>query len=203
MIDAAKAKGVKAFVLQTSLLTNAAAVGQADNPNYKFLNLLGGVLDRKLVRLACTDLQAKTYVPGGAAFAARFRISALDCTYILDAMPVVLPNRGVVGAVKIIVCEEVLASIAGGMFVSAMQQEAYCLVAASPTVGGLKDRVVVTTMAGSGCAEDALVQTGWLETPTASVCQLFPLHYHAHNIMPLPTTAVLLLLIVLQLLAVA
>lgn len=50
LIDAAKAKGVKAFVLQTSLLTNAAAVGQKDNPNYKFLNLFGGVLDRKLVR---------------------------------------------------------------------------------------------------------------------------------------------------------
>jgi hypothetical protein len=50
LIDAAKAKGVQAFVLQTSLLTNAAAVGQKNNPNYKLLNLFGGVLDRKLVR---------------------------------------------------------------------------------------------------------------------------------------------------------
>lgn len=49
LIDAAKAKGVKAFIFQTSLLTNARAVGQKDNPNYKLLNLFGGVLDRKLV----------------------------------------------------------------------------------------------------------------------------------------------------------
>lgn len=41
---------MKAFVLQTSLLTNATAVGQKDNSNYKFLNFFGGVLDRKLVR---------------------------------------------------------------------------------------------------------------------------------------------------------
>ncbi len=32
----------------TSLLTNARAVGPADNPNFKFLNLFGGVLDAKL-----------------------------------------------------------------------------------------------------------------------------------------------------------
>ena len=32
----------------TSLLTNARAVGQQDNPNFKFLNLFGGVLDAKL-----------------------------------------------------------------------------------------------------------------------------------------------------------
>lgn len=50
LINAAKAKGVKAFVLQTSLLTNAPAMGQKDNPNYRFLNVFGGVLDRKLVR---------------------------------------------------------------------------------------------------------------------------------------------------------
>ena len=41
-------KGVKRFVLVTSLLTNAKAAGQADNDNYKFLNALGGVLDEKL-----------------------------------------------------------------------------------------------------------------------------------------------------------
>jgi hypothetical protein len=51
LIDAAKAAGVKAFVLQTSLLTNAVAVGQKNNSNYKFLNFFGGVLDRKLVRV--------------------------------------------------------------------------------------------------------------------------------------------------------
>lgn len=31
----------------SSLLTNAPAVGQSENPNYKFLNALGGVLDQK------------------------------------------------------------------------------------------------------------------------------------------------------------
>ena len=35
-------------MLISSLLTNAAAVGQGANPNYVFLNLFGGVLDRKL-----------------------------------------------------------------------------------------------------------------------------------------------------------
>jgi hypothetical protein len=49
LVDAAKARGVSTFVLLSSLLTNGAAVGQKDNPNYKILNLLGGVLDRKLV----------------------------------------------------------------------------------------------------------------------------------------------------------
>ena len=36
------------FVLLTSLLTNAKAIGQQDNNNYKFLNAFGGVLDNKL-----------------------------------------------------------------------------------------------------------------------------------------------------------
>jgi hypothetical protein len=35
LVDAAKRAGVKRFVLVTSLLTNAPAVGQAENPNYK------------------------------------------------------------------------------------------------------------------------------------------------------------------------
>jgi nucleoside-diphosphate-sugar epimerase len=39
LIEAAKKAGVKKFVLLTSLLTNAKAVGQADNNNYKFLNV--------------------------------------------------------------------------------------------------------------------------------------------------------------------
>jgi len=47
LIDAAKEAGIDRFVLVTSLLTNAPAVGQADNPNYKFLNLFGGVLEHK------------------------------------------------------------------------------------------------------------------------------------------------------------
>jgi hypothetical protein len=39
LIEAAKKAGVKKFVLLTSLLTNAKAIGQGDNPNYKFLNV--------------------------------------------------------------------------------------------------------------------------------------------------------------------
>ena len=35
LVDAAKKAGVKRFVLVTSLLTNAPAVGQSENPNYK------------------------------------------------------------------------------------------------------------------------------------------------------------------------
>lgn len=42
LVEGAKKSGVKKFVLLTSLLTNAKAVGQSDNPNYKFLNLFGG-----------------------------------------------------------------------------------------------------------------------------------------------------------------
>ncbi|KAG1669154.1 hypothetical protein FOA52_002666 [Chlamydomonas sp. UWO 241] len=48
LVDAAKAAGVPRFVLLSSLLTNAPAVGQAENPNYKFLNIFGAVLDHKL-----------------------------------------------------------------------------------------------------------------------------------------------------------
>lgn len=47
LVDASKAAGACKFVLISSLLTNAQAVGQKDNPNYKFLNYFGGVLDQK------------------------------------------------------------------------------------------------------------------------------------------------------------
>ena len=47
-IRAAKQAGSPKVVLMTSLLTNAKAAGQGSNPNYRFLNLLGGVLDAKL-----------------------------------------------------------------------------------------------------------------------------------------------------------
>lgn len=50
LVNAAKARRVQAFVLLSSLLTNAPAVGQAANPNYAFLQLFGGVLSHKLVR---------------------------------------------------------------------------------------------------------------------------------------------------------
>ena len=48
IVDAALSCNVKGFVLVSSLLTNAKAVGQGLNPNYVVLNLLGGVLDNKL-----------------------------------------------------------------------------------------------------------------------------------------------------------
>ena len=47
LVDAALENKCKAFVLVTSLLTNAAAVGQASNQNYIFLNLFGNVLVEK------------------------------------------------------------------------------------------------------------------------------------------------------------
>jgi len=68
LVDAAKAAGVKKFVLVTSLLTNAKAVGQGDNPNYKFLNLFGGVLDQKLQaeqHLRASGLDYTIVRPGG------------------------------------------------------------------------------------------------------------------------------------------
>ena len=48
LIDAAKQAGVQQFVLQTSLLTNGAAIGQGLNPVYIFLNLATGALSKKL-----------------------------------------------------------------------------------------------------------------------------------------------------------
>jgi len=70
LVDAAKAKGISKFVLISSLLTNAKAVGQEDNPNYKFLNLFGGVLDRKLAAeqyLRASGLNYTIVRPGGLA----------------------------------------------------------------------------------------------------------------------------------------
>lgn len=52
----------------SSLLTNAPAVGQKDNPNYRFLNLFGGVLDHKLVAEKYLKSSGLTYTivrPGG------------------------------------------------------------------------------------------------------------------------------------------
>jgi len=95
LIDAAKAKGVKAFVLQTSLLTNAAAVGQSSNPNYKFLNLFGGVLDRKLAAeqyLRSSGLRYTIVRPGGlsdkdAGEVGRLIVSREDSLFGLDTDP--------------------------------------------------------------------------------------------------------------------
>lgn len=68
LIEAAKRAGVSKFVLLTSLLTNAKAAGQGDNPNYKFLNLFGGVLDNKLEAekaLRASGLEWTIVRPGG------------------------------------------------------------------------------------------------------------------------------------------
>jgi len=68
LVDAAKQAGVTKFVLLTSLLTNAPAAGQADNPNYKFLNFFGGVLDHKLAAekyLRASGLTWTVVRPGG------------------------------------------------------------------------------------------------------------------------------------------
>jgi uncharacterized protein YbjT (DUF2867 family) len=68
LIAAAKEAKVDRFVLLTSLLTNAPAVGQADNPNYKFLNLFGAVLDHKLVAEKALRASGITWTivrPGG------------------------------------------------------------------------------------------------------------------------------------------
>ena len=48
LADAAKLAGVPSFVLVSSLLTNAKAVGQSNNANYVVLQLFGGVLEEKL-----------------------------------------------------------------------------------------------------------------------------------------------------------
>lgn len=68
LVDAANKAGVQKFVLLSSLLTNAPAVGQADNPNYKFLNVFGGVLDHKLAAekyLRASGLDYTIVRPGG------------------------------------------------------------------------------------------------------------------------------------------
>lgn len=65
-----QAKGISKFVLVTSLLTNAKAVGQQDNKNYVFLNLFGGVLDAKLEAekyLRASGLNYTIVRPGGLA----------------------------------------------------------------------------------------------------------------------------------------
>ena len=48
LVDAAQQAGVGSFVLVSSLLTNAKAVGQDKNPNYVILQIFGGVLEEKL-----------------------------------------------------------------------------------------------------------------------------------------------------------
>ncbi|GBF98458.1 hypothetical protein Rsub_11103 [Raphidocelis subcapitata] len=95
LVDAAKRAGVGQVVLLTSLLTNAPGVGQADNPNYKFLNLFGGVLDHKLAGeryLRGSGLGWTIVRPGGLASAApeevgNLIVSGEDTLFGLDTDP--------------------------------------------------------------------------------------------------------------------
>ena len=48
LVDAAAQAGVPSFVMVSSLLTNAKAVGEGSNPNYVILQVFGGVLEEKL-----------------------------------------------------------------------------------------------------------------------------------------------------------
>uniref|UniRef100_A0A383WCG6 NAD(P)-binding domain-containing protein n=1 Tax=Tetradesmus obliquus TaxID=3088 RepID=A0A383WCG6_TETOB len=95
LVNAAKARGVSTFVLLSSLLTNAAAVGQKDNPNYKILNLLGGVLDHKLAAeryLRASGLRYTIVRPGGlrsepASEVGQLIVSKEDSLFGLDSDP--------------------------------------------------------------------------------------------------------------------
>lgn len=80
LVEAAKRSGVTRMVLLSSLLTNAPGVGQADNPNYKFLNLFGGVLDHKLVGeryLRASGLSWTVVRPGGLSSEAPEKVGNL------------------------------------------------------------------------------------------------------------------------------
>lgn len=70
LVDAAKMAGVGSFVLVSSLLTNAKAVGQGSNPNYVVLQLFGGVLEEKL--------QARTLRPCSTPIVYKLSLHASD-----------------------------------------------------------------------------------------------------------------------------
>ena len=48
LVDACKLAGVRRFVLVSSILTNARAVGQENDANFQIINTFGGVFDWKL-----------------------------------------------------------------------------------------------------------------------------------------------------------
>lgn len=115
LVAAATANGaVKKFVLVTSLLTNAKAVGQANNDNYKFLNALGGVLDEKLaaeLNLRGSGLDYTIVRPGGLSNEPPEAVGNLivrgeDTTFGLDTDPGREISRDTVAAV----CVEALFS---------------------------------------------------------------------------------------------
>lgn len=110
LVDGAKlAGGVTKFVLVSSLLTNAAAVGQADNPNYKFLNVFGGVLEKKLVAekyLRASGLDYTIVRPGGLSnepesAVGNLIISGEDTLFALETDPGRAISRDTVAAVVV------------------------------------------------------------------------------------------------------
>eukprot|EP00667_Euglena_gracilis_P011395 EG_transcript_11644 len=68
LVDAAKAAGVKRFILMSSILTNGRALGLEKNPGFVITNAFGGVLDEKLVaekHLRASGLEWLVVRPGG------------------------------------------------------------------------------------------------------------------------------------------
>ncbi|GIL42292.1 hypothetical protein Vafri_311 [Volvox africanus] len=101
--------GVRKFVLVSSLLTNAAAVGQATNPNYLFLNLFGGVLICKLKAekyLRTSGLNYTIIRPGGLSnepesVVGNLIVAPEDSLFALDSDPGRLVSRDTVAAVAV------------------------------------------------------------------------------------------------------
>ncbi|GLC35334.1 hypothetical protein PLESTM_000308800 [Pleodorina starrii] len=101
--------GVRKFVLVSSLLTNAAAVGQGTNPNYVFLNLFGGVLDRKLKAekyLRASGLNYTIIRPGGLSnepesAVGNLIVSGEDTLFALETDPSRVISRDTVAAVAV------------------------------------------------------------------------------------------------------
>ena len=87
LVEAAKLAGVKKFVLVTSLLTNARAVGEEKNSNFVLLNAFGGILDQKRraeLYLASSGLDYTIVRPGGLTDAeseGNLRLGAEDTTF--------------------------------------------------------------------------------------------------------------------------
>jgi len=68
LIDAAKAAGVKKFVLVSSILSDAGSWGQRGSVGFKITNAFGGVLDEKIVaeqHLRNSGLDYTIVRPGG------------------------------------------------------------------------------------------------------------------------------------------
>ena len=67
LVDACKLAGVRRFVLVSSILTNARAVGQENDANFQIINTFGGVFDWKLEAeryLRASDLDYTIVRPG-------------------------------------------------------------------------------------------------------------------------------------------